>query len=95
MNNGLWWSTDGKAWTQGTGSNTAYVFDAVYYANGIWVAGSRQHGLWRSTDGKAWTQGTGGNETYSFNDVYYANGIWVAGCTDGGLWYSDCDLLVE
>ena len=85
----------GKVWAKGTGSNTAYVFYIVYYANGIWVAGSKQHGLWWSTDGKAWTQGTGGNETYTFNTVYYANGIWVAGSTNKGLWYSDCDLLVE
>ena len=75
----------GRAWAQGTGDNTAYSFNTVYYANGIWVAGSDYRGLWWSTDGKAWTQGTGGNKTYTFNSVYYANGIWVAGSGDHGL----------
>ena len=78
----------GKVWAQGTGSNTAYVFYTVYYANGIWVAGSNVHGLWWSTDGKAWTQGTGDNTTYGFHSVYYANGIWVAGSNIRGLWWS-------
>ena len=78
----------GKAWAQGTGSNTTYTFSSVYYANGIWVAGSKDHGLWWSTDGKAWTQGTGDNTTYLFHTVYYANGIWVAGSNLHGLWWS-------
>ena len=78
----------GKAWTQGTGNNTTYNFNTVYYANGIWVAGSTGQGLWWSTDGKAWTQGTGSNTTYDFFTVYYANGIWVAGSMRKGLWWS-------
>ena len=45
---GLWWSTDGKDWTQGTGSMTSYTFNSVYYANGIWIAGSNRYGLWWS-----------------------------------------------
>ena len=78
----------GKAWTQGTGSNTTYTFTTVYYANGIWVAGSAGKGLWWSTDGKAWTQVTGDNTSYDFCSVYYANGIWVAGSNNKGLWWS-------
>ena len=78
----------GRTWTQGTGSNTAETFSTVYYANGIWVAGSKDHGLWWSTDGKAWTQGTGDNTTDTFHSVYYANGIWVAGSNLKGLWWS-------
>ena len=78
----------GKVWTKGTGSNTTYSFSTVYYANGIWVAGSRDNGLWWSTDGKAWAQGTGGNTTYAINTVYYANGICVAGSQGNGLWWS-------
>ena len=78
---GLYWSTDGKSWTQGTaGTND---FGHVYYANGLWVAGSH-HGLYWSTDGKSWTQGAGGIDPYSF---YYANGLWVAG-SQHGLWWS-------
>ena len=78
----------GKAWTQLTGGNTTYTFKTVYYANGIWVAGSIFQGLWWSTNGKAWTQGTGSNTTYGFNTVYYANGIWIAGSSSRGLWWS-------
>ena len=78
----------GRTWAQRTGDNTTYTFNSIYYANGIWVAGSKQHGLWWSTDGKAWTQGTGDNTTYIFNTVYYANGIWVAGSNLQGLWWS-------
>ena len=78
----------GKAWTQGTGNNTTYGFYTVYYANGIWVAGSDPHGLWWSTDGKAWTQVTGNTKTYTFRSIYYANGVWVAGSFSHGLWWS-------
>ena len=78
----------GRFWAQGTGNNTTYGFNTVYYANGIWVAGSFLNGLWWSTDGKAWTQGTGDNTTYTFSTVYYANGIWVAGSNAHGLWWS-------
>ena len=78
----------GRVWTQGTGFGTNYTFSTVYYANGIWVAGSSSHGLWWSTDGKAWTQGTGSNTSYSFNSAYYANGIWVAVSRNHGLWWS-------
>ena len=78
----------GRAWAQGTGDNTTFEFNTVYYANGIWVAGCQHHGLWWSTDGKAWTQGTGDNTTYAFKSIYYANGIWVAGGDINGLWWS-------
>ena len=78
----------GRTWAQGTGGNTTFTLKTVYYANGIWVAGSESHGLWWSTDGKAWTQGTGDTTTYNFNSIYYANGIWVAGSGLNGLWWS-------
>ena len=85
---GLWWSEDGKSWTQGTGDNTTYTFNTVYYFGGLWVAGSSAHGLWWSTDGKSWTAGAGDNTTYSFDDVTCNNGLWVA-CSNGhGLWWS-------
>ena len=78
----------GRAWTQGTGSSTSYTFYSVYYANGIWVAGSYLQGLWWSTDGKTWTKGTGSSPDGYFQSVYYANGIWVAGSFAAGLWWS-------
>ena len=78
----------GRAWAQGTGNNTTYTFGSIYYANGIWVAGSYNNGLWWSTDGKAWTQVTGDTTAYTFYSIYYANGIWVAASVGRGLWWS-------
>jgi hypothetical protein len=76
----------GKVWHQ---SNiTSGDFQCVYYADGIWVAGSvLDTGLWWSNDGKTWTQS---NKTNSyFHTIYYADGIWVAGSGSGtGLWWS-------
>ena len=61
-------------WTQSNITNG--IFNSVYYANNIWVAGSN-NGLYYSTDGKTWTQSNITSNT--FYSVYYANGIWVAG----------------
>ena len=60
----------GKTWYQSTdAADKPYSFRAVYYGNGIWVAGSSGTGLWWSTDGRNWTQGSGAT-SYSFNTVY-------------------------
>ena len=76
---------NGTQWTQ---SNiTSNIFNCVYYANGIWVAGSgNNEGLYYSTDGKTWfqTDTSSGN----FKCVYNANGIWVTGADNDGLYYS-------
>ena len=83
-----WWSTDGKAWTQtSTTDIQSYSFENVYYANGLFVAGSVNHGLWYSTDGKVWTQVTTGT-TLIFEAIKYANSIWLAGTTSGGVFIS-------
>ena len=80
--NGLYYSADGKTWTQSNITNEVY---AIYNANGIWVAGSWGTGLYYSIDGKIWTQN---NVTSGiFNAVYNANGIWVA-AGGNGLYYS-------
>ena len=74
---------NGTEWTQ---SNiTSNNFYCVYYANGIWVAGSDSNGLYYS-DGITWTQSN--ITSNSFTCVYNANGIWVAGSADNGLYYS-------
>lgn len=83
---GLYWSTDGKSWTKGSGGGS-YTFNAVYGANGMWVACSDSHGLWWSTDGKTWTQSSEAS-SYTFNSVFYLNGIWVACSASHGLWWS-------
>ena len=86
--NGVWvtgkyYSTDGKTWIQ---SNTG-TFKSIYYANGLYVAGSSSEGLYYSTDGKTWAQS---NITSAYiNCVYYADGVWTTGgyySTDGKTW---------
>ena len=73
-------------WVQS--NQTSSKFNSVYYANGIWVAGSNNGaGIWYSADGMTWTQSnvTSGG----FYSVYYGNGIWVAGPNSSvGLYYS-------
>ena len=65
----------------------SFFLDSVYYANGIWVAGSNSdNGLYYSADGMTWTQS---NQTNGgFRPVYYANGIWITGSSGNGLYYS-------
>ena len=76
----------GRHWLQS--DKTSDPFYTVYYANGVWVAGSGlETGLWYSADGKHWLQSD--KTDNSFNTVYYANGVWVAGSdSNKGLWYS-------
>ena len=47
-NHGMWWSEDGKAWTQGTGENTAYSIYGVAYADGVVICGGAGNGMWWS-----------------------------------------------
>ena len=82
--NGLYYSEDGKTWTQ---SNiTAGSFGAVAHGNGLWVAGFG-NGLYYSEDGKTWTQS---NITASGwgRGIAYADGLWVAAVNTTGLYYS-------
>ena len=74
----------GKTWTQS--DITSGSFSALYYADGIWVAGSMYKGLYYSTNGKTWTQSNLTSEYFSA--LYYADGIWVAGSQYNGLYYS-------
>ena len=90
---GLWYSMDGQHWLQSDKADGNFC--AVYYANGLWVAGSSSNrGLWYSMDGQHWLQSdvTNGN----FNALYYANGVWVAGSgSNTGLWYSSTQDIID
>jgi hypothetical protein len=93
--NGAFWSTNGKAWTQGTIQSNTKLYD-VKYANNIWVATSWSKGIFYSTDGKTWTQASGAPTTEVwFGDITYANGTFVTGCRSfrdnpsKGTWWSD------
>ena len=88
----LYWSLDGKTWTESTsiydtGAYNVYVYD-VCYANGMWVVASSD-GIYRATDGKNWTKDSTGFVSNSFSKVYYANGIWYICFTNGGMAYAD------
>ena len=83
---GLYYSTDGINWTQT--NITSGGFNAVYNANGIWVAGSSKNlGLYYSTDGINWTQtNITSGDFYCFRNI---NGLFITGelySTDGKTW---------
>jgi hypothetical protein len=81
---GLYYSIDGKNWTQSNITNGGFY--CAYNANGIWVASHSYYGgLYYSIDGITWTQSNITDK--SFYEIYNANGIWVAAGGDG-LYYS-------
>jgi hypothetical protein len=93
---GIWWSEDGKSWTQGTGGNTSETMQYLVYANGLWVCGSDINGMWWSEDGKSWTKGKGRNTFYAMQYLVYANGLWVCGSAEHGMWWgTSIDDLIE
>ena len=85
---GLYKSTDGKAWS--VSSVSSGRFWQLYYANGIWLAGSATtNGLYKSTDGTTWTQII---NSIDVGVCYYSQGHWFAGVSTGFL-YSGLDIL--
>ena len=98
-NHGLWWSEDGKSWTQVTSATGDSYFSSrsiasVYYANGLWLAGAYSgYNVYWSEDGKTWTQGTMSNPSNAeITGLAYGNNLWLASSsntTTGGLWWSE------
>lgn len=89
-NRGLYYSTDGKTWTQSNVTNESIVF--VENANGLWVVGSRgtgnygsSCGLYYYTDEKTWMPSNVSDQGVTF--AANANGLWIASGYDG-LYYS-------
>ena len=80
------WSTDGKTFTEGTSSDSAWF--SVCYGNGMFVTITNGNSkcAW-STDGKTFTDGTIG-DGYWYN-VCYGNGMFVASGYDECAWSSD------
>ena len=87
---GMWWSTDGKAWTQCTGiGSTAVIFSVDWY-RGLWFAKEKTNSTgkyWYSENGKAWTAFTFQDavtpDTSYFNaGVKEKNGVYL--CATGG-----------
>lgn len=85
--NGLFYSYDGKTWTQSNIDAAAESRrDSVYYANGVWVSGSGTKGLYYSLDGKTWTQ-SNITDGAIYNPIY-SDCMWVLGMTGSGFAYS-------
>ena len=83
---GMWWSTDGKNWTQGFSSGT---FNSVYFYNNLWVASGYGHTCW-SNDGKTWNDSpTVILQNYTTTCIYHGNDLWVLGTNGQGLWWSN------
>ena len=89
-NRGLYYSTDGKTWTQSNITSGTVRF--VENANDMWIAGIwddddnyKNCGLYYSMDGKTWIKSNVSDQGTSF--ATNANGLWVASGYDG-LYYS-------
>ena len=92
---GLWWSEDGKNWTQADTPNaTTRDVYVVAYIGGLWFAGFRFKGVWWSENGKDWTQNETTPNTSSVRDssvrsLAYHDGMYLAGTTSKVLWSED------
>lgn len=84
---GIWWSTDGINWTQGTSDYTYFadsVLGNIFFVNNLWIAVliTNRTILW-SEDGKFWTQGTGFTGVYGNYNCIFVNGLfYLAGAFD-------------
>ena len=89
LDKGLWYSSDGDAWTQVTVGATLN-FTAVKYANGIWLTGATTEGLFLSTDGINWAKILDVNfvSKVPYLTISFFNGMFVISTTEG-LYYSD------
>lgn len=82
----VYYSEDGKTWTQSSSFETVTVND-VLYVSGIWVIAINGDALWYSEDGKNWTRS---NLVGNYR-CQYQNGIFVAGAVGSsqGVYYSE------
>ena len=80
---GIYYSEDGKTWTQSNIKEGSFYGGGARYANGIWVAcngdysGNTGNGIYYSEDGKTWTQSNMKEGSFP-GGARYGNGIWVA-----------------
>ena len=89
---GMFWSSDGKAWVAVTGTNS-HSFKNAEFHDGMWLAVTDNDGIWWSTDGKYWTKATG-ELTSSYASIAYKSGMWaIAGSS--GIAYSNYDAIAK
>lgn len=76
----------GRLW-RGTEIGTTWLF-TPYFADGLWVTGSKQNGLWWSEDGKSWNRSDKGANVTTYYTPTHHNDLWVCGSNDG-MWWSE------
>lgn len=92
----MYYSYDGVTWLKNEAYEYEFCFDAVKYANGVWVASTTWYnspGMLYSVDGFDWQFVQDTDNRIDFKVVEHANGLWVAGnahgawsSTDGITW---------
>ena len=98
--NDVWYSTDGKNWTQAAtaGWTARFGHTSLVYDNKMWVLGgydgSEKNDVWYSTDGETWQLATDDatwHDRRNFTSLVYDNKMWVMGGTSpnqNDIWYS-------
>lgn len=81
---GLWYSTNGKIWTQSNVNNKNILY--VTYCGNLWIACGQGDGVYWSNDGKTWTISNLTDQYWNYVD--YANGVYVLCSSMKGLYYS-------
>ena len=81
---GLWYSTDGKTWTQ---SNlTDVMINSICHADGLWMACGSNNTVVYSIDGKTWVENNPTILNTNYYAVYHKNGIWILASASGLLY---------
>lgn len=89
--NGLYYSIDGKTWTQ---SNITSNVNTLGNAMGLWVANVGDD-FYKSIDGKVWSQISIPQTEYAFGIASF-NGLWYFLGSESGLYYStDCQTWIQ
>lgn len=104
LQNDVWYSIDGTAWIQATGSANfsarrglaSLVFENKMWVIGGFTANGRMNDAWYSSDGITWTQATASAafpKRAWHSCLTYANKMWVVGgngdnAPQNDVWYS-------
>lgn len=96
--NDVWYSTDGKTWTEATSSaafSPRWEHSTVVYDNKLWVIGGHDgdstNDVWYSSDGVTWTEATGDAafpKRHYHTTAAFDGKLWVIAGRDTG-YYND------
>ena len=98
--NDVWWSTNGKDWTQATADApwpNRGAHSVVTYSNKMYLMGgndgsTRYNDVWFSSDGTNWTPATANapwTNRSAHSVVTYSNKMYLMGGNDGSTRYND------